>query len=924
MKVIRSRSNRIHSLFIGTLASILCYSTVPAASFTAEIQADWEAQYRELTGRIETIHTVTAKKTVTDPGKILDAQALVVAADRDPCDVALRRTRALLGDLAGKVPAGKMRAFKNRFEAIEKTTGASVPVKRAATDEAARLALYKEVSALRREVALANPEVDFDTLLFVGVVKPGGDYHMCDQFLGWNARNGGGLYLLTGIRSGKPVAKNLLENVKVEQGALKGKSLSGGAFLSPELSFDAKTVLFAWTDQQDKCYHLFRVNIDGSNLVQLTEGKAPDNGLTDENHNDFDPCFLPGGRIAFISERRGGYGRCHPRHVPTYTLYSMKDDGSDIICLSYHETNEWHPSVDNLGKIVYTRWDYLDRDDCIAHHLWTCDPDGCNPRASHGNYPLPQTTMTGSSWSDGRANRPNGEWNIRAIPGSSKYIATASGHHSHAYGHLVMIDTDIKDDNKMAQLTGITTSQTRWPDTDGPYATAWPLSEDYYLCNYNSQIVLLDKFGNREVLYTSSGSVRPVDPIPVRPRPVPPELSVKTWQGERSGKDDHVRATLGIMNVYNSDLPLGTTSGIKAMRIIQVFPQFTPLINATRIGYASESLARMVLGTVPVEEDGSVYCEAPVGKEIYFQLLDEKGRAVQSMRAGAYVHPGEQLTCLGCHEDKWSAPPASAMPQAFLRPPSKLEPDAGGVEPVNFYRLAQPVLRERCTPCHTQKGKGPSMSYASLEKYAFWWPGPGNPYVNGDIVTAKHGGSRTIPGKFGAIASPLLSRLNSSHNNVSLNDEEVRRITLWLDCNSNELGAYARVTDQKAGKLVWPRLDCDPENPTGIESDRPVPGTSLIRERLRAYLIAPEVKAFVRYNRVNRELTVLGDCRDLRRFEVFDLSGRMLHSSPVPQKGSDDGPVGISGVPLSADGMLVVRLIGKAGTVSSHRIVSVR
>jgi hypothetical protein len=93
----------------------------------------------------------------------------------------------------------------------------------------------------------------------------------------------------------------------------------------------------------------------------------------------------------------------------------MKDDGSDIICLSYHETNEWHPSVDNNGKIVYTRWDYVDRDDCIAHHLWTCYPDGRDPRSHHGNYPLPLQTFTGSNWSDGRFSRPIAELNIRAI-----------------------------------------------------------------------------------------------------------------------------------------------------------------------------------------------------------------------------------------------------------------------------------------------------------------------------------------------------------------------------------------------------------------------------------------------------------------------------------------------------------------------------
>lgn len=863
----------------------ILFSTVviiPLSVISADVRppalSDSEkAEYLELLAGIDSCNRVLAKR-IPEERKIANEQALILPSDKTPADIVIRRTAALLGSIARKHPRYNIDAFRNRLELLEsRSAGLSLAKSLAGgTSESQR---FNDAIALRREIALANPAVDFDTLLFTGIVKPGGSFHMCDQYLGWNVKNGGGLYLLTGIKSGKPVAKNLLANVKVAAGALAGKTLSPGAVLSPDLSFDGKKIAFAWTSQDDKCYHIFTINTDGTNLVQLTSGKAPNNGKAEESHNDFDPCFLPNGRIAFISERRGGYGRCHPRNVPTYTLYSMKDDGSDITCLSYHETNEWQPSVNNQGQIVYTRWDYLDRDDCIAHHLWLCDPDGCNPRAPHGNYPLPLSTLSGSSWADGRAARPNGEWNIRAIPGSSKYVATASGHHTHSFGQLVLIDITKKDDGKMSQVTGITTSQTKWSDTDGPYGTAWPLSEELYLCNYNSQIVLLDDAGNREVLYTAETGVRPIDPIPVKPRQTPPALSVKTWQGERTGKPEHTRATISIMNVYNSDLPLGMTSGIVAMRIVQVFPQFTPLINEPRVGYASESLARMVLGTVPVEKDGSVYCEAPVGKEIYFQLLDDKGRAVHSMRAGAYVHPGEQLTCLGCHEDKWSAPPDMKIPLALNRAPSPLTPDAGGVEPVNFYRLVKPIFDKKCAPCHKEKGKGPDMSYKSLEAYTFWWPGPGNPYVNGDIVTAKHGGSRTMPGKFGANASPLAKNLTSAHNNVELTNEELRRITLWLDCNSNELGAYTKVADQKSGKLVWAELDCDIANPTGIEKDRPVASPTSVQKRL-ASLLHFTRSPVVRYNAAQRTLSVSNMLAEEKCVvTLFDAAGRQIWKS---------------------------------------------
>lgn len=898
---------RILSSLLFFIHGVLADSSEVAVNSDSNNYSEYQRQYSELKKQLETAGSdELAKHQSSGNGKILSRHALIIATDRDPLDVVLRRTDALLNSMNGRLPADKLRQLETRSKNIHTAADQSGFGKRATGSAVAvsRENLFYTASALRREMMLSSPEIDFDTLLFVGIIRPGGSIHMCDQYLGWNAKNGGGLYLLTGLRSGSPRLVDILRNTRVESGEMEGKSLVGGACLSPDLSFDGKKIVFAWTNEYDKCYHLFKVNVDGSGLVQLTDGRAADNGYTGASHNDFDPCWMPDGRIVFISERRGGYGRCHLRHVPTYTLYSMKEDGSDIICLSYHETNEWHPSVNNNGQIVYTRWDYLDRDDCIAHHMWLCDPDGCNPRAPHGNYPTPFTTMEGAFWRDGRTARPYGEWNIRAIPGSNKYTATASGHHTHSFGQLVMIDPDIKDDGAMAQVTGITTGQTSWPDQDGPFGTAWPLSENMFLCNYNNQIVLLDKFGNREALYTANGSVRPIDPIPVRERAAPPQLSTKTWQGERTDAENHYRATLGVMNVYTADMDLQKFD-IKRMRIIQVFPQFTPHINEPRIGYASESLARMVLGTVPVEEDGSVYCEAPVGKEIYFQLLDEDGRAVHSMRAGAYVHPGEQLTCLGCHEDKWEAPEPSGVPIAFQRGPSPLEPEVGGVEPVSFYRLAKPVLDKKCASCHRQKWGAPDMSYGSLKEHAFWWPGPGTPYVNGDITTAKHGGSRTIPGKCCALASSLIGHLSPEHHDVELTDEEMRRITLWLDCNSNEYGAYTKTTEQRRGELVWPKLDCDPENPTGVEHDRPLPGVSQVKESLSPYLMKETNKQGIAASfNVSQRILVLSNYPDTpAKVAIYNPAGRCLWRKTVSP---GHGSLRISGIPALGNGMVIV------------------
>jgi hypothetical protein len=148
------------------------------------------------------------------------------------------------------------------------------------------------------------------------------------------------------------------------------------------------------------------------------------------------------------------------------------------------------------------------------------------------------------------------------------------------------------------------------------------------------------------------------------------------------------------------------------------------------------------------------------------------------------------------------------------------------IEPVGFYRTVKPVFDAKCTPCHIQQAKGPDMSYASLANYTFSWTGPGNPYVNGDIVTPLHGGSRSLPNMYGAVYSKLTRYCDSTHYNVKLTAQELRRITLWMDLNSNELCAYnsATIPDQKTGKLVWPEIDIDPNNVQGIETTFPVPG----------------------------------------------------------------------------------------------------
>ncbi|NLE03031.1 MAG: hypothetical protein GX640_24435, partial [Fibrobacter sp.] len=175
---------------------------------------------------------------------------------------------------------------------------------------------------LYAQLSFSNPLLDFDTIICVARGARPSEEHLCDQFFGCFASPGGSIYKVTGFKNNNRKVIDILANSTVQNGRYAGRKLSGGSFVSPDLSYDGKTILFAWKPGSssyvrswdiDQCFHIFKVNTDGTGLVQLTDGKF----------NDFDPCFLPNGRIVFISERRGGVGRCHQRRVPTYTLFSM-------------------------------------------------------------------------------------------------------------------------------------------------------------------------------------------------------------------------------------------------------------------------------------------------------------------------------------------------------------------------------------------------------------------------------------------------------------------------------------------------------------------------------------------------------------------------------------------------------------------------
>ena len=535
----------------------------------------------------------------------------------------------------------------------------------------------------------------------------------------------------------------------------------------------------------------------------------------------FRPCWLPNGSIAFISERRGGYLRCG-RECPTYTLFAMAADGGDIHCLSFHETNEWHPSVTHDGRIIYTRWDYVDRYGCTAHLPWITTLDGRDSRAVHGNF-------------SPRQSRPDMEVDVRAIPGSQKFIATAAPHHGQAYGSLVLIDPRVEDpeDNPMAAIKRIT-PDVGFPESQGgtqSYGTAWPLSEDYYLCVYDAQmeldskqvdgrgdygIYLLDAFGNKELLYrdaeigcaspipVQTTERQPVAPLDIKPRPqvnpsAQPAAALKPAEG-----------TLAVVNVYNSLKAWPEGTKIKQLRVYQVLPMTVPSgapaarnRGADRGGGRFRGRREERAGDGPGRRGRQAHFVAPANEELFFQALDGRGLAVQSMRSATYLHEGEHLLCQGCHEPKHRSPQLSkTQPLALRRSPSRITPDVDGSNPFSYPRLVQPVLDRLCVDCHARHAD----QAANLGRE----PIQGHWYASYANLTPSYGfhdygsGLVTTPGKFGARAAKLTEILEKGHYGVKLSPEDFHRITLWLDSSSMFYGVY----EKEGGEAQLRGRDC--------------------------------------------------------------------------------------------------------------------
>ncbi|MGQ9697656.1 MAG: HzsA-related protein [Armatimonadota bacterium] len=719
-----------------------------------------------------------------------------------PLDEVLQRGRRLAADLSA---AGvDVRRYTQALSEVEREH------KRENLDQPAQRRLYLKARWAVRGLVFSNPLINFDRVLFVKRV-PGSYSHMSDQHYGWWSRPGGGVFILEGIHSGSPRVRCLTETMPV------------GSFLSPDLSYDGKKVLFAFcryyphvaglpnkvdksSIPEDAFYHIFEMNLDGSGLRQLTHGR----------YDDFDARYLPNGDIVFLSTRRGQFVQCGAstsaataqatmpdsyvrcggdawRPVAVYTLHVMDKNRSSIRAISPFENFEWTPSVADDGRVLYARWDYVDRDNMPYMSLWATNPDGTHPQIVYGNF----------------TRNPHCIFEARCVPGSRKIIFTASAHHSITGGSIVMLDPS-KGTEGPEVITRLT-PEVCFPESEGwpksYYANPYPLSEKYYLVSWsnlplNSEgganppnamgIYIADVFGNLELLYRDP-QISSMYPIPIRPRRKPPVLSTSVaLQGPQEGR-------VLVLDVY-AGLPGVPRGTIRRLRIVGVPAKTQPQRDAPSIGVTTDDPGKFVIGTAPVEADGSAHFRIPSGVPVFFQALNADGLAVQTMRSAVYIQPKQTLACVGCHEPRNTAPP-NVKPAAASRPPSRITPGPEGSWPLRFDRLVQPVLDRHCTNCHRPGGAHgadkydltPARSYETLVSY-------GHPSLREHVLSAYAAG-RSTPTAGAAMTSPLLRLVRSGHHNVRLDPDSLERLATWTDTYAQRQGHFSPQQEHALAQL---------------------------------------------------------------------------------------------------------------------------
>ena len=576
---------------------------------------------------------------------------------------------------------------------------------------------------------------------------------------------------------------------------------SGGVIRDPDVSYDGRRILFAWKKSlNEDDYHLYEMDPATGSTRQLTSGLG---------FADYEGCYLPSGDIICNSTRCVQTVDCWWTEVSN--LYTCDGDGRYLRRLTYDQVHTNFPTVTDDGRVIYTRWDYSDRGQIYPQGLFQMNPDGTGQRELYGNNSWFPTTLL----------------HARAIPGTGKYVAIFSGHHTRQRGWLGIVDPARgRQENSGTQLIAPVRATEavridRYGQAGDQFQYPYPLNEREYLVTYRPQgakhfaVYYMTADGERELL-VSDPKISCNQPIPLAPRRRPASWASAVDYRQKT-------ATVQIQDVYAGRALPGIARGtVRSLRVVALEFRAAGVGDNRNRGPAGAALAstpvsiqgtwdvKVVLGTAEVHEDGSAHFNVPARTPIYFQALDAKGHAVQTMRSWVSAQPGERVSCVGCHDDKNGAPPPSGTTVALVAGAQDLAPRPGRPGGFGFVHEIQPILDRHCVRCHhlsgresakgdvSKDGETPAafslkgtqtLDPQSLRKWSDAYKALANRRVT-NWINIQSGPDTLPPYHAGACNSRLIEVLEKGHYGVRLSAAEMERLATWIDLLVPYCGDY--------------------------------------------------------------------------------------------------------------------------------------
>ena len=527
-----------------------------------------------------------------------------------------------------------------------------------------------------------------------------------------------------------------------------GKGFIG--FIS--LSFDARKVIFDFRENPGSGFRIWEVNVDGSGLRQVLlppvdEAEKVARWRKGWHTDDIHPCYLPDGRIIFSSTRSEHTVLCGgSAHLVAPTLHSMDADGGDVEQLTKSPVSEFCPVVLDDGRVMYHRWEYIDKGARVSKTIWSMNPDGTMPQELYG---VSDDTTTVYMYP-------------QAIPGDVHRLVCVGTCHfpqGGCLGAIMLIDLQrglrvrgpdpdeagyVKWDARYA-VTNITPhvfierrTEPGWffltkdgkyvHDRDGRsghlYTHPYPVSETEFLVSYKVDpadhyknvadaysLYLIDTEGNHRLVHKDD-ELSLWHPTPLVARKVPPKIYSSLDPAYAAANE----ALCIVTNVYEG--MEGVEPGeVKWLRINEAIPRYWD--TGRRWGSATSSAAwkaalwpRVQWGVVPVEKDGSAHFTVPADRSIFFQALDKDFREIQRERTYVNYQPGEVRSCVGCHgrASRTMHAIGTRTPIALNRAPSTPQPqpcdlvenggDGLAQQVIHYPTDIQPIFDAKCISCH--------------------------------------------------------------------------------------------------------------------------------------------------------------------------------------------------------------------------------